>query len=86
MTAESAAQVKQESNKTKPVMLNERLHFNFGSETDRYEAGLEKKIRNKGGFQDLPSTPAEIFAAEEKAKREKELKKDIKKDSSTITP
>ena len=67
-------------------MLNERLHFNFGSETDRYEAGLEKKIRDKGGFQDLPTTPAEIFAAEERAKKEKELKKDIKKDISTITP
>jgi hypothetical protein len=29
-------------------MLNERLNFNFGSETTNYEASLEAKIRAKG--------------------------------------
>jgi hypothetical protein len=37
-----------QANKTNPVMLNERLNFNFGSETTNYEASLEAKIRAKG--------------------------------------
>jgi hypothetical protein len=56
-------------------MLNERLHFNFGSETEQYEASLESRIRSKGAFHYLPATTAEIFAAAEKAKREKDVEK-----------
>ena len=77
-TAQAVAQSKVLTNesKTNPVMLNERLHFNFGSTTEQYEASLESRIRQKGGFQDLPSNPAEIMAAEKMAKHEKQMKKE----------
>lgn len=90
--AREAAEAKNlsQGNKTNPVMLNERLNFNFGSETANYEASLESRIRSKGAaksdFQDLPSTPAEIFAAEQKAKKEELKKKDNVKTGSNLDP
>lgn len=69
-------------------MLNEkkRLHFNFGSETEQYEASLETKIRQSGEYHDLPSSAAEILAAEKMTKKEKQLKKENLNSESKITP
>lgn len=87
-TAQAVAQAPVLTNKTNPVMLNEkkRLHFNFGSETEQYEASLETKIRQIGGYHDLPSSAAEILAAEKMTKKEKQLKKENLKSESKITP
>ena len=50
--------VYREKQQPHPVMLNERLHFNFGSENDQYKASLESRIRSKGDFCLLYTSPS----------------------------